>query len=142
MSLPTRLQNLLDDLALFPDRNDRIQLLISIADGFQQSTRSKPYPEENRVPGCESEVFIFSEGSTADSLSLDIAVDNPQGLSAMALAQILKETLNGQSPRLALDIPEEIIYQIFGTELSMGKSGGLTNMIRMVHADAKRLLAS
>ena len=71
------------------------------------------------MPGCESEVYVTA-GPT-------IAVDNPQGVSAMALAVIL-QTASKEELR---DASEDIVYRIFGNELSMGKSMGLTGMVRM-----------
>ena len=81
------------------------------------------------VPGCESEAYI-----TGDGRKFKIAVDNPQGVSAMALAVILDQSLSGEDPASIREVPEDVVYRIFGNELSMGKSMGLTGMVRMVKA--------
>lgn len=59
----------------------------------------------------------------------------------MAMAIILQNALNGEPPNAAEHIDEELVYKVFGRELSMGKSGGLTNMIRLVKVRAKQLSA-
>lgn len=125
--LPPKLQETLDDLALLPDRQERIDYLIALAEEFANPTETEvPRTVENRVPGCESEAYVV----VADGLK--IAVDNPQGISAMAMAVILKQSLADAEPAEIKQIPEDIVYQIFGKELSMGKSMGLMGMVRMV----------
>lgn len=140
MPIPPKLQDTLDTLELVPDRSDRIQFLISLAEGFHPvppEIASKPYPEENRVPGCESEAFVFSKPREDGTLDYFFAVQNPQGVSAMALAAILQQALSGAKPEEILSIPDDIIYQIFGRELSMGKSMGLMGMVRMSKSQAQ-----
>ena len=130
----TRLQETLDDLALLADRQERIDYLIAIAEEFENPGPDVvPRTAENRVPGCESEAYVARSGS-----ALRIAVDNPQGISAMALAVILEGSLAGEGASAIRDVPDDIVYRIFGNELSMGKSMGLTGMVRMVKALASQ----
>jgi len=141
MSLPEPLQDLLETLESLPDRSDRIAVLISLSEGFQpvpESVMPKPYPEETRVPGCESEAFIFSEPNPDGTLKFYFAVENPQGVSAMALAAVLDQSCSGTPLNQVLEIPDEVVFDIFGRELSMGKSMGLINMVKTVKALVKR----
>jgi cysteine desulfuration protein SufE len=122
--IPPRLQETLDDLEMLSDRQERIDYLISLAEEFENPGPSEvPRTAETRVPGCESEVYISPDRK--------IAVDNPQGVSAMALAVILSHALADASVEQVQAIPEDVVYRIFGNELSMGKSMGLTGMVRM-----------
>jgi cysteine desulfuration protein SufE len=73
-------------------------------------------------------------------LKLYFAVENPQGLSAMAMAAILEQTVSGLPPKQILQINSEIVYQLFGKDLSMGKGAGLTGMVNMVQALARQHL--
>jgi cysteine desulfuration protein SufE len=137
--LPARLQERLDDLAMFPDRAERIDALISIAHRYQNVDDSVvPRDEAHRVQGCESEVFIASRRREDGTLDFLFAVDNPQGVSAMALAELLGEALNGVPLVEVLTVPEDVVYDIFGRELSMGKSLGLTGIIRAIKQEAAR----
>src|SRR5690349_15089958 len=96
MPYPAKLQELLDDLAMFPDRAERIDALISIGDRFKNPAAEElERSAQTRVPGCESEVFVTSEPFGAGR-RFQFAVDNPQGISAMALATILDESLSGE----------------------------------------------
>ena len=139
MALPPQLADILDTLSIFEDRTERIQALISIADRFQRTSREHPFSEANRVPGCESEAFVWVDRDSDGNLALDFAVENPQGISAMTLAVVLRDALEGQPPTVADQIPDEIIYDLFGKELSMGKSMGLMGMVRLTKYFAARL---
>jgi cysteine desulfuration protein SufE len=145
IDLPEKLQEFLDGLELMEDRQERIETLISTADRFVPANGNlhpKPYPESARVPHCESEAFVFSREQPDGTLKFDFAVENPQGISAMAMAVILDETLSGQSLRRVAAVPEDIVYKIFGNELSMGKSMGLMAMVQMVKAAAKQKISA
>ena len=136
MAIPEKLQSILDDLALFTDRAERVDALISIGRRYvRPGEEVVPRTPENRVPGCESEVFVTSE-PLDQGRKFWIAVENPQGISAMALAVILDESLSGLPRTEVQSVPEEVVYQIFGNELSMGKSLGLTNLVRMIKQEA------
>lgn len=136
IGLPPKLLEFVDMLDMFTDRNDKIQAIISVAESFQPSLRPKPYPEGQRVPGCESEVYAW--GTANEGLwSFDFAVVNPQGLSAMAFAVILHDGLEGLCATEIQGVPDDLVYAIFGRELSMGKSMGLINMLGMCKAFTK-----
>jgi len=127
--MPAALQAALDDLSLFPDRADRVEALIEIGSEYKNfSPEEVPRNACTRIPGCESEVFFVSvPGSFGKEYRF--AVDNPQGISAMALAVILQKASGSPLEEVAA-IPEDLVYRIFGNELSMGKSLGLTNMLK------------
>jgi cysteine desulfuration protein SufE len=138
MSIPAKLESFLEDFALFSDRQDRIEALISIGQQYQNLPPDVvPRNGATRVPGCESEVFITSQPE-GTGRKLLIAVDNPQGMSAMALANILDRTLSGEPPEEVAEVPEDVVYTIFGNELSMGKSMGLTGMVRMAKTELQK----
>jgi cysteine desulfuration protein SufE len=73
-------------------------------------------------------------------MTLHFAVENPQGISAMALAALLKEVTAGASIQSIAAIPEGVVVELFGDELSMGKTMGLTGMVKMVAGEAKKRL--
>jgi cysteine desulfuration protein SufE len=139
--LPEKLANTLDALSMVPDRSERIQLLIDIAGKFQDvspQVATRPFPEESRVPACESEAFVWAAPRPDGLLDFHFAVENPQGISAKAMAVILKDNLSGQPLEQVAAVPQDVVYQVFGKELSMGKSMGLMSMVGMVAALAKR----
>ncbi len=138
------LKEFLDTLALIPDRQERIELLMSVADRFESvpdSVASRPFPEECRAPHCESEAFVFTEPLENGRFKYHFAVENPQGISAMATAVILDEAFSNQDPREVLAVSADVIYDIFGRELSMGKGMGLMGMIQLLQSQTKQRLA-
>jgi len=61
---------------------------------------------------------------------------NPQGLSAMAIAVVLDETLSGAPLEQVAKIDTELVFKLFGKEISMGKGQGLMGLIAMVRGAA------
>jgi cysteine desulfuration protein SufE len=138
--LPERLESFVTTLESL-DRSERIEMLIEVADHFRPvpaRIAQRPYPVQHRVPGCESEAYVWSEASSDGTLTYYFAVENPQGISAMALAEILRESLSGAPLEEVAAIPADVVYRIFGNELSMGKSLGLMGMVNMVRAEARQ----
>jgi cysteine desulfuration protein SufE len=140
--LPERLETWLATMESL-DRPDRIQMLIDVAGRFPSvppRIAQRPYPAERRVPGCESEAYVWAEPKPDGTLTYYFAVENPQGLSAMALAAILGNTLSGVPLEKVAAIPADVVFRIFGRELSMGKSLGLMGMVNMVRSAARQQL--
>ncbi len=137
--LPEKLSRLVASLEGM-ERGERIQTLIDIAGHFHPvppNIAVRPYPEKNRVPGCESEAYVWTTANEDGTLTYHFAVENPQGISAKALAAILGKSLSGARLEEVAAVPADIIYAIFGRELSMGKSLGLMGMVNMVKAAAQ-----
>jgi cysteine desulfuration protein SufE len=139
--IPEKLSELLDVFSLIEDRQERIDALISTSERFRpvdESIARRPYPKENLTPNCESQAYVFTTPNDDGTLQYHFAVENPQGISAMAMAAILDETCSGAPPERVAEVNEDVIYDLFGRELSMGKSMGLMGMVQMVKAAAKR----
>ena len=137
-----------DVLLIFQDNpNDRNAMLIEYSDQFQavpESIAQKPYPEEHRVPHCESESYVFVEPLPKDHagttpLKFYYAVENPFGVSARALSAILNSTLDGlPAEEIAKMSIEEIVPTLFGKNVSMGKGQGLLGIAAITKAYAQR----
>jgi cysteine desulfuration protein SufE len=141
MALPEKLTDTLETLEMVPDRSERIQLLIDIAGRFEEvppRLARRPFAKEHQVPACESEAYVFTEERPDGTLDFHFAVENPQGISAKAMAVILGDALSGAPPEQVAEVSQDIVYQVFGRELSMGKSMGLMSMVGMVAALAKK----
>lgn len=142
--LPRRLEDWVATLESM-ERPERIQMLVDVARRFRPvptDIARRPYPADRRVPGCESEVYIWTQPASDDTLTYHFAVENPQGVSAMALAVILADSLSGAPLEAVAEVPADVVYRIFGSELSMGKSLGLMGMVNVVRAAARQRLES
>lgn len=144
------MENLSDNLCKFiqhfkllENRQDKIDALISIANRFRdvpESIAMRPYEESARIPGCESDAYLFIENRNDGLLNYYFAVENPQGITAKALAVILQDSLSGEAFDKITNVPDDIIFDLFGKDLSMGKSLGLVNMLRTLKSHAKSRL--
>ena len=125
------------------DRGLRAEMLIEYADQFSEvpaNVASRPWPESARAPRCESDAYVFFTDNADGTLKLWFAVENPQGLSAKAWAVLLDETLSGQPLEQVARVPQDVVFRIFGRDLSMGKGQGLLGMLELVQHEARRRL--
>jgi len=141
-NLPPKLKEVLEDFA-FVDRSERAELLIDFADEFEDvptEIASRPFPEENHVQRCESDAYVWAEDQPDGTLKYHFAVENPQGLSAKAWAVIMDQTLSGAPLEQVAQVPPDVIFDIYGKDLSMGKGQGLMGMLDHVTSAARRRL--
>jgi cysteine desulfuration protein SufE len=139
---PERLRDLLETISLLPD-DERVNFLIDYAGKFKEvppQIASKPYPENKKVPFCESGAYVWTIKRPDNKLQFYFSVENPQGISAKALAAILDKTLSGEDPEKIINISEDIISKIFGQNLSTRKNMGLSGIISMIKRDVKNFL--
>lgn len=140
---PEKLAEVLDDFASVEDRHERAALLIEYADRFHEVPEriaTRPFPEEHHVQRCESDAYVWAEDRPDRTLDFHFAVENPQGLSARAMSVILDETLSGAPLEQVAQVPCDIVYQIFGKDVSMGKGQGLMGIVLMVQQAARERL--
>ena len=142
---PEKLAEVIDDISHITDRNERVEYLIEIADRFNQAKvpaaiSQRPHPEENHVTYCESDAYVWAIDQPDGTLQYYFDVLNPQGLSAMAMSVILNETLSGQPLDKVAKISSDLVFKIFGKEISMGKGQGLMGLIAMVKGEAEKRL--
>ena len=125
------------------DRGLRAEMLIEYADAFEEvsaTIASRPFPESSRAPRCESDAFVFATDRADGTLEYAFAIENPQGLSAKAWAVILDQALSGQPLEQVVRVPQDVVYDVFGRDLSMGKGQGLLGMLEVVQHAARRRL--
>lgn len=137
---PAALAALLETFDGFTERGERIQMLLDLAEAFREvppEIAARPFDEAQRVPACESEAFAWGLPRADGRLHFHFAVENPQGVSARALASVLASTCSGAPLDAVAALDDAVVYRLFGRELSMGKTMGLTAMVAMVAAMAR-----
>jgi cysteine desulfuration protein SufE len=142
---PAKLAELIEDFSDITDRTERQEYLIEIADRFPDvkvpaDIATKPYPEAHRVPACESEAFVWAQDNPDGTLKYYFDVLNPQGLSAMAMSVILDETCSGAPLEQVATVQPDVVFTLFGKEISMGKGQGLMGIVTVVQHEAKKRL--
>lgn len=138
---PAKLSKLLRRISAAGTRAERIQTLIDLSKQYRevpQRIATRPYSKDHEVPGCESKVYMYAEDRDDGTLEFHFAVENPHGISARALAVILAETLSGAPLAQVAAVSTDLVYDLFGQDLSMGKSMGLQGMVQMVARAAQR----
>jgi sulfur transfer protein SufE len=126
------------------ERARRVQMLIDLGETYRvvpPEIASPPYPEDRKVPACESDAHVWAVDQDG-ALKYYFSVGNPQGVSAMATAAIIDRTCSGAPLDQIVAIPNDIVFEIFGGELSVAKNMGLTNMLAMCKHEAKMRLAA
>ncbi len=142
---PQKLETLLEDFREITDRQERAELLIEIADRFPQvkvppEIATQPYLAENHVDFCESDAYVWAQEQPDGTLLFHFDVLNPQGLSAMAISVILAESTAGAPLEQVAAIPNDIVFTLFGKEVSMGKGQGLMGIVSKVSYEAQKRL--
>ena len=138
---PAKLQETIEDFSFVTTRQERQQYLIQLADEFKDvkvpsDIAEQPYDESHRVPACESDAFVWWEQNDDGTLQFYFDVLNPQGLSAMAMAVILGHSCSGAPLEQVAEINDEVVFEFFGKNISMGKGRGLMGIVNMVKAAA------
>jgi cysteine desulfuration protein SufE len=126
------------------DREMRVAVLVDWAARFREvppEVASRPFPADHRVPWCQSDAYVWAVTDRSGAIAFHFGIDNPQGVSAMALAAILTEVTAGVRPGEVGALRDDLAYELFGTELSMGKGQGLAAMVAMVKVLARALPA-
>ena len=140
------LQTLEDALEIFEDisdRNERSEMLLYYADQYKEIPKeiaSKPYSDDYKVPYCESQAYVWGTNPKDDILQFYFAIENPQGISAKALASLLTKYVSGKPASEIALISPDIVFKIFGENLGMVRAEGLRGMVKMVRAYALRYL--
>jgi sulfur transfer protein SufE len=139
--IPEKLEEILSYFSMLKDENEKMLLLVDYADKFQsvpESIAKKPYPNENKVEYCESEAYVWCMKQNDNTLKFYLAVENPNGISAKALCSILDKTISGLTAEEIIKIPTDIVYNIFGDKLSMGKNLGLAGILNKIKSEASK----
>ncbi len=139
----SKLNDLLDLFAEYPDQAERTQLLLDYADKFKDvpaAVATRPFDQAALVPHCESEAYVWALPNGDGTLKLHFAVENPSGISAKALAVILDRSLSGLPAAEIATVDPGIVEKIFRQNISMGKGMGLMSMVQRVQALARRSL--
>ena len=141
--IPEKLAEVVEDMESITDRRERADMLIEMADRFDEvkvppTLAVKPYDERHKAPACESDAYVWAVDQPDGTLKYYFDVLNPQGLSAMAMSVILAETVSGQPLEQVASVSDEVVFKIFGKELSMGKGAGLMGILTLVRGEAKR----
>lgn len=127
------LKELVAEVESTDDRLMRSEILIDLSKQFSEvpaHIAQRPFPENQKSPACQSDAYVWVKRADDGALIPYFAVENPQGLSAKALAAVLTKTCTGMNREEMMLVEENIVHRLFGPTISMGKGEGLMGIIR------------
>ncbi|MFN8383346.1 MAG: SufE family protein [Anaerolineales bacterium] len=136
MSLPKKLQEIVDDIASM-SREEKLETLIGYAESFPELPAR--YKEERdkmeAVPECMTPVFLIAEKQDDGGLIFHFDIP-PQSPTVRGLASILASGLNGCKPEEILTVPADFYMPM---KLEEAVSGQRINGFRGVLAHMKQV---
>ena len=133
-------QELVDAFEMFDAWEDRYRFLIDLGRKLPPLPESAK-TEENRVHGCQSNVWMIAEPHTeAESTTIEFIADSDSTI-VRGLIAILRSVYSGESPRdiLSYDIDGLLRRLELDQHLSMGRRNGLAGMVSRVKSLATQL---
>ena len=136
MSLPPKLQELVDDFASM-SREEKLETLIAYAESFPalperfKDARDQMEP----VPECMTPVFLTGEKEPDGGITFYLDIP-PQSPTVRGLASILSNGLNGSKPEEILSVPADFYIPM---NLQEAVSGQRLNGFTGVLAHMKRV---
>lgn len=130
---PDALDHLISEIKSIDDREEHQAVLEELSCDYQDDSEYSQSLniELVRTPNCPSEVYVGVE--IKDNLyNLLFTVRNPQGISAKAFTAIIKKYYANTTKEQILSIPEELVYDIFTKDITMGRAQGLVGVIRTI----------
>jgi cysteine desulfuration protein SufE len=108
MTLSERHQQLVDDLSVIPDRQERLAAIVDRTRKLTPFTAA----ERNsvpRVPGCQSAVWLVGELQPDGTLSLRCDADSPM---VKGLVHLLCQAYTGATPREIVETEPAFLEQL------------------------------
>jgi len=131
---PQGLQAALSALGRLDDRSERIEAIMDLSARYGSGAERRPDAAAQRVPGCESDAYVWSTPRLDGTLDVHVAVRNPNGVAARALAVLLEEGASGAPLDALRALDEGIVAEVFGEGISVAKAMGLGAIVRAVRA--------
>ena len=132
---PAKLELLIADIESVDDRMVRAEILTELGNSYQEvpaAVAHRPFSQEHKVTACQSDAYVWVVMSDQGLCFPYFAVENPQGLSAKALASLLTQGCSGVTAQEISAVSDGIVARVFGSTISMGKAEGLMNMVRLM----------
>lgn len=141
MSLPSKLQEIVDDFASMT-REEKLETLIAYAETFPtlpewlKEKRDSMEP----VPECMTPVFLFAEKLTNGGIHFHLDIP-PQSPTVRGLASILANGLDGCTSEQIISVPADFYLPMNLQEaVSQQRLNGFTGVLAHMKQEAVKLL--
>jgi sulfur transfer protein SufE len=131
-------QEIVDDFALFDSWEDRYGYLIDIGREMPRLDDSEKI-EENRVHGCQSNVWLVARVREEDSEPVIDFIADSDAHIVKGLIAILRRVYSGFPARdiLSFDVDGLLERLDLSQHLSLGRRNGLAGMVKRIKALAR-----
>jgi len=139
MTLAERHRQLIDDLSIIPDRQERLAVIVD------RSRQLKPFPQEekisaHRVAGCQSAVWVIGELRADGTLGLRYDVDSPM---VKGLVHLLCDAYSGATPAEIVATEPAFLDELeLLRDLSPTRQNGLAAVRNRIREIARAKIAS
>lgn len=134
-----RAEQLVDDFSLFDSWEDRYRYLIDLGRKLPP-LREEDKTEENRVRGCQSNVWLVAHPAANNPHALEFDADSDAHI-VKGLIALLRQVYSGQPARDILSFDADQFFDSLGLSqhLSMGRRNGLSEMVKRIRNHAAAL---
>lgn len=128
---------LLDEFDFLGDWEDRCEYLIDLGMELPRLSEDEK-TEENRVHGCQSNVWMIVDAARSDETTLDIRADS-DAMIVRGLIAVLLTIYSGRTPDEILNTDVQDLFGKLGLErhLSTTRRNGLYSMVERVRGIAR-----
>ena len=129
---------LIEAFEMFEDWEDRYRFLIDAAKGMPPLPDAAKV-EENRVHGCQSNVWMIAQPKQEDGETRIDFLGDSDSVFTRGMVALVRKIYSGQTPRDILAFDLEGFLEKLGLDqhLSMGRRNGLDGMVKRVRGVAR-----
>ncbi len=130
---------LIEAFEMFDDWEDRYRFLIDAAKGLPPLP-GEAKTEENRVHGCQSNVWMVAEPKTdGDEIRIEFLADS-DSVFTRGMVALVRKLYSNQTPAdiLSFDMEGLLKRLELDQHLSMGRRNGLDGMVKRVKTVARQ----
>ncbi len=136
-------EELVEAFEMFDDWEDRYRFLIDAAKGLPPLP-AEAKTEENRVHGCQSNVWMIADSKLQDGETRVEFLADSDSVFTRGMVALVHKLYSGQTPSdiLSFDIEGLLQKLELDQHLSMGRRNGLDGMVKRVKSIARQSQAS
>ncbi len=137
--MSTSIDTIKADFEFLDDWEDRYRYIIELGRDMQPLADSEKNAA-NKVEGCASQVWLVSEKTHSDPVSLNFHGDSDAHI-VRGLVAIVTSAFTGKTPAAIVQLDADDLLKSLGLDahLSQQRSNGLRAMIRRIKAEAAAL---
>lgn len=130
---------LVEEFSIFDDWMDRYQYIIDLGKRLPDFPQDEKI-EENKIKGCQSQVWFVAEQNNDDRLDFQAVSD---AAIVSGLIALLLRVYSGRKPQDILDTEADFVTRLkLDQHLSPTRSNGLSAMLKAIYSFADEAVAA